>query len=359
MITYYIVEMFTSKDILLSPNRIYFELTIVIFHIFSHFIYYSLSSDIKKQNLRPKLATNILVDDIYRECFRLYLTKDKLDNLLCFWEDCQLYRKFTLNHFSRVHPMLSKIISTYLSVNAVKPINIIPNEVKNSIIKYYENANESEGSEILDKAAIIVYNQLENHFPWFLKSPESEYIEEPYSWLEEYADYHKSLQYSIRVRMCENAVTDKETGFSYPMSRGRITNPNSCFQLEDIPSIFGTYRNDLKNKIEGMNEATPLPPVMNGGGVGLIAKYNAANNRNNNNDQIDPNDNDLISRGNIYLPATCQDNEGCMAYGYATLATEYSVGGFTAATHKTMKSVKLGSTNLTDRSNMKNDSTSM
>lgn len=379
MITYYLTAIILSKDYFIGPQRIYLALTVTIIHIFSLFIYYSLGKDVKKENLRPKLQTNILIDDIYRECFRMYLSKDKLDNLLSFWEDFQLFKKFTTNHTDRVHPMLCKIVSTYISVNATKPLVILPNEVKIQILKFYEKPTENynNGCEVLDKASMIVYSQLENHFPWFLKSTEAEYIDQPYSWLEEYSDYHKSLQYAIRIRMCENAVTDAETGFSYPMSRGRITNPNSCFQLEDIPTIFGAYKVDLKNKIESMNQASapvdaggggggggaavPLhhPAGGKGNGVGLMALYNNRMNNNNNN-LIDSNDGgDTISRGNVYIPATCATNEGCLAYGYATLATEYSVGGFSSGTtSKTMKSVKIPSTSMNKSiTNRKSDAT--
>lgn len=311
------MEMFTSKELFQGKHRLLFALAVNIAHLFSHGIFYPLGQEMKDENLRPQLATHILTDDIYKECFRLYLNQDGLDNNLSFWEDCQIFKKFTVGYKKRVIPMLKKIIENYLTKSSNKYIEL-PNEMKEEIFAFYNgsNPNNVDGSLILDKAILYIYNFLESHFNSFLKSKQSYYVDIPYRFIHDFTYFHPALQYAVRIRMCENVVTDKNTGFAYPMSKGRITNTHSCYQLSDIPQLLGksfVIRNEIKK--ENICVSKPIQVQMKHeigvAGVGAMA-VRATD---------DENELDMQTRENVYMPATCMNNDtGCTtAYGFATI----------------------------------------
>lgn len=312
-------------------QRLLLALAVNIIHIFSHGIFYPLGNEAKSEFLRPKLEDNILKDDIYRECFRLYLSQDKIDHLLSFWEDCQLYKNYTFEHPKRIKPMLKNIIETYLTKSSSKYIEL-PEEITEQIYRYNniqinikENADDSNnGNELLDKAVLYVYKKLEIHFPSFLKSKQAFYVDVPYRWLDDFKNYHNALQYSVRTRMCEYSVTDKATGFAYQMGKGRISNPNSCFQLSDIPIIFGQV---LKHDIYRDNNAKQVRVPQH---VGLIPHYIDKHGIDHIEEEGEEEESDnVIPRTNLYIPVTSATSGGNTAYGFATLADNLSTGNST------------------------------
>lgn len=301
------MEMILSKDLFQGYERLLLALVVNISHIASHGIFYPLGLEGKDENLRPQLETHILTDDIYKECFRLYLSQDNLEKYLNFWEDCQTFKKFTSGYSKRVMPMLKKIIDAYIEEDSNMYIDL-PSEIRKEILSYYKSPNDKNGFLILDKAIYHVYSLLENHFPHFLKSKQSYYVDIPYKWLHDFKNFHPALQFAVRIRMCENAVTDKTTGFSYQMIKGRIVNTNSCYQLSDIPKLLGI---SMKVVEEAKNN------------IGLMKPVDAAH--------IPKRDDDtgvdVETRNNVYIPQTCMnnDNGGITGYEFATL------GNFTTA----------------------------